>query len=195
MAAIKFRGSNAVTNFSHSRYDLEAIANCDLPIGTSSAKRMKKEASNSQLSGYNVEASFNSTALTVSTANAVSNFEHSGYNSEAIPNNDVPIGALAKWMKDVLQANATHQLMLGNSTSSILEHPNNDPSTPLRNHFQIQSSTAPDPSVSLAYYGLGDEESPDLCSQNFYWPLAQQSSQIHCGQIAQGGSEVLQLTF
>ncbi|XP_074555974.1 floral homeotic protein APETALA 2-like [Curcuma longa] len=40
VAAIKFRGTNAVTNFELSRYDVEAIANTDLPIGAT-AKRTK----------------------------------------------------------------------------------------------------------------------------------------------------------
>ncbi|KAG0496534.1 hypothetical protein HPP92_001225 [Vanilla planifolia] len=41
VAAIKFRGSNAVTNFEFSQYNLKAIANSELPIGAA-AKRMKK---------------------------------------------------------------------------------------------------------------------------------------------------------
>ncbi|XP_044491561.1 AP2-like ethylene-responsive transcription factor AIL6 isoform X2 [Mangifera indica] len=40
IAAIKFRGANAVTNFEMSRYDVDAIAQSTLPIGSSS-KRMK----------------------------------------------------------------------------------------------------------------------------------------------------------
>ncbi|XP_042456465.1 AP2-like ethylene-responsive transcription factor AIL7 [Zingiber officinale] len=40
VAAIKFRGTNAVTNFELSRYDVEAIANTDLPIGATT-KRAK----------------------------------------------------------------------------------------------------------------------------------------------------------
>ncbi|KAI3451252.1 hypothetical protein Pfo_007917 [Paulownia fortunei] len=40
IAAIKFRGVNAVTNFEMSRYDVEAIANSPLPIG-GTAKRLK----------------------------------------------------------------------------------------------------------------------------------------------------------
>ncbi|GLT48926.1 hypothetical protein SLA2020_225140 [Shorea laevis] len=40
IAAIKFRGINAVTNFEMSRYDVEAIANSTLPIG-GAAKRLK----------------------------------------------------------------------------------------------------------------------------------------------------------
>ncbi|MBA0735058.1 hypothetical protein Gogos_018939 [Gossypium gossypioides] len=40
IAAIKFRGINAVTNFEMSRYDVEAIAKSSLPIG-GAAKRLK----------------------------------------------------------------------------------------------------------------------------------------------------------
>ena len=40
IAAIKFRGINAVTNFEMNRYDIDAIAKSPLPIG-GSAKRMK----------------------------------------------------------------------------------------------------------------------------------------------------------
>ncbi|KAL8472241.1 hypothetical protein ACS0TY_029452 [Phlomoides rotata] len=40
IAAIKFRGVNAVTNFEMSRYDIETIANSPLPIG-GTAKRLK----------------------------------------------------------------------------------------------------------------------------------------------------------
>ncbi|XP_071703476.1 AP2-like ethylene-responsive transcription factor AIL6 [Rutidosis leptorrhynchoides] len=40
IAAIKFRGINAVTNFEMKRYDVEAISNSSLPIG-GSAKRLK----------------------------------------------------------------------------------------------------------------------------------------------------------
>ncbi|XP_068654986.1 AP2-like ethylene-responsive transcription factor AIL6 isoform X1 [Aristolochia californica] len=42
IAAIKFRGVNAVTNFEMGRYDLEAIAASVLPIG-SAAKRLKHQ--------------------------------------------------------------------------------------------------------------------------------------------------------
>ncbi|PKI62551.1 hypothetical protein CRG98_017072 [Punica granatum] len=40
IAAIKFRGVNAVTNFEMNRYDVEAISNSTLPIG-GAAKRLK----------------------------------------------------------------------------------------------------------------------------------------------------------
>ncbi|KAF7098370.1 hypothetical protein CFC21_100117 [Triticum aestivum] len=42
IAAIKFRGLNAVTNFDMSRYDVESILNSDLPIGAGAAARASK---------------------------------------------------------------------------------------------------------------------------------------------------------
>ncbi|KAK1410542.1 hypothetical protein QVD17_37079 [Tagetes erecta] len=47
IAAIKFRGVNAVTNFEMSRYDVEAISSSSLPVG-GSAKRMKVSTSESE---------------------------------------------------------------------------------------------------------------------------------------------------
>ncbi|KAJ0464200.1 putative transcription factor AP2-EREBP family [Helianthus annuus] len=44
IAAIKFRGLNAVTNFEMNRYDVEAISSSSLPVG-GSAKRMKVASS------------------------------------------------------------------------------------------------------------------------------------------------------
>ncbi|RLM55993.1 AP2-like ethylene-responsive transcription factor AIL5 [Panicum miliaceum] len=42
IAAIKFRGLNAVTNFDMSRYDVESILNSDLPVGGGAAGRASK---------------------------------------------------------------------------------------------------------------------------------------------------------
>jgi AP2-like factor, ANT lineage len=42
IAAIKFRGLNAVTNFDMSRYDVESILNSDLPVGGSATGRASK---------------------------------------------------------------------------------------------------------------------------------------------------------
>ncbi|WOL13859.1 hypothetical protein Cni_G22639 [Canna indica] len=44
IAAIKFRGLNAVTNFDMSRYDVESIINSDLPVGGLSGCRQSKTA-------------------------------------------------------------------------------------------------------------------------------------------------------
>ncbi|URE34681.1 AP2 [Musa troglodytarum] len=45
IAAIKFRGLNAVTNFDMSRYDINSIANNDLPIGGLSGRPSKASES------------------------------------------------------------------------------------------------------------------------------------------------------
>lgn len=42
IAAIKFRGLNAVTNFDMSRYDVESILSSDLPVGGGAATRASK---------------------------------------------------------------------------------------------------------------------------------------------------------
>jgi AP2-like factor (ANT lineage) len=42
IAAIKFRGLNAVTNFDMSRYDVESILSSDLPVGGGAAARAAK---------------------------------------------------------------------------------------------------------------------------------------------------------
>lgn len=42
IAAIKFRGINAVTNFEMNRYDVEAIMNSSFPVGGSAVKRHKQ---------------------------------------------------------------------------------------------------------------------------------------------------------
>ncbi|KAK3134261.1 hypothetical protein QOZ80_6AG0546970 [Eleusine coracana subsp. coracana] len=47
IAAIKFRGLNAVTNFDMSRYDVESILNSDLPVGGGAAGRASKFPSDS----------------------------------------------------------------------------------------------------------------------------------------------------
>ncbi|XP_058113741.1 AP2-like ethylene-responsive transcription factor AIL5 isoform X2 [Magnolia sinica] len=47
IAAIKFRGLNAVTNFDMSRYDVKSIANSNLPIGGTANKNKASESSSS----------------------------------------------------------------------------------------------------------------------------------------------------
>ncbi|KAI4328125.1 hypothetical protein L6164_020507 [Bauhinia variegata] len=52
IAAIKFRGANAVTNFEMSRYDVDAIINSSLPIG-GAAKRLKLSLESEQKTPVN----------------------------------------------------------------------------------------------------------------------------------------------
>ncbi|OMO56291.1 hypothetical protein CCACVL1_26653 [Corchorus capsularis] len=54
IAAIKFRGVNAVTNFEMNRYDVEAIAKSSLPIG-GAAKRLKLSLESEQKPAVNHE--------------------------------------------------------------------------------------------------------------------------------------------
>ncbi|XP_059307395.1 AP2-like ethylene-responsive transcription factor AIL6 [Lycium ferocissimum] len=68
IAAIKFRGMNAVTNFEMNRYDVEAIMKSALPVG-GTAKRLKlsleseqKSSSNNQLTQCNSSSSNNSSS-------------------------------------------------------------------------------------------------------------------------------------
>ena len=46
IAAIKFRGVNAVTNFDMSRYDVNSIATSNLPVGGTTTKSKNKTSSN-----------------------------------------------------------------------------------------------------------------------------------------------------
>ncbi|XP_022740265.1 AP2-like ethylene-responsive transcription factor AIL6 [Durio zibethinus] len=66
IAAIKFRGVNAVTNFEMNRYDVEAIAKSSLPIG-GAAKRLKLSLETEQKPIVNHEqqphSSFNSNSI------------------------------------------------------------------------------------------------------------------------------------
>ncbi|KAJ0985078.1 hypothetical protein J5N97_003434 [Dioscorea zingiberensis] len=50
IAAIKFRGLNAVTNFDMSRYDIKSIINSNLPIGGMTGKALKSSESSSSSS-------------------------------------------------------------------------------------------------------------------------------------------------
>lgn len=52
IAAIKFRGANAVTNFEMNRYDVEAISKSSLPIG-GAAKRLKLSLESEQKPSLN----------------------------------------------------------------------------------------------------------------------------------------------
>ncbi|CAE6094491.1 unnamed protein product [Arabidopsis arenosa] len=57
IAAIKFRGINAVTNFEMNRYDVEAVMKSSLPVGGAAAKRHKLslESPSSSSSDHNLQ--------------------------------------------------------------------------------------------------------------------------------------------
>lgn len=206
MAAIKFRGSNAVTNFALSRYNVDAIANSELPIGVPSAKRMKKaiQAGKSELATVEyITNTEQAVGASTEEKRAVENYTTelvnttprtryiSTYNSVPATNGELSVGALAKWIKNIYEPNS-YQLTLTSSNSSA--HSTAEPSASLHNLSQFQSSAA-EASVLPAYYCMG-EACSDFCGQNLYWPLenSQHGSQLNCSQVAQG-SEALQLTF
>ncbi|XP_050215524.1 AP2-like ethylene-responsive transcription factor AIL5 [Mercurialis annua] len=57
IAAIKFRGLNAVTNFDMSRYDVKSIATSNLPIGGISGNKMSKNSSDSASDSKSIDGS------------------------------------------------------------------------------------------------------------------------------------------
>ncbi|XP_068652206.1 AP2-like ethylene-responsive transcription factor AIL5 [Aristolochia californica] len=56
IAAIKFRGLNAVTNFDMSRYDVKSIANSNLPVGGINNKAKASESSSSSSDSKMIES-------------------------------------------------------------------------------------------------------------------------------------------
>ncbi|XVF47692.1 hypothetical protein PTKIN_Ptkin03bG0131200 [Pterospermum kingtungense] len=74
IAAIKFRGPNAVTNFDMSRYDLKSIANSNLPIGglSNKSKNCSDAASDSKSTDDDRDHSSASSAVTFAAQPATS---------------------------------------------------------------------------------------------------------------------------
>lgn len=123
VAAIKFRGAEAVTNFERSRYNLEFIANNELPIGMAGAKRLKDalQANNPELIAIgNSDALFsvsamwpkleahgnNSPQLTVASANSMCNHDVGRYDVKGLTSSDkIPLGALVQFLTDSFQPN------------------------------------------------------------------------------------------
>lgn len=69
IAAIKFRGLNAVTNFDMSRYDVKSIANSNLPIGGMSGK--SKNSSESASDSKSVDGGSRSDDRDLSSASSI----------------------------------------------------------------------------------------------------------------------------
>lgn len=74
IAAIKFRGLNAVTNFDMSRYDIKSIANSNLPIGGISNK--SKNSSDSASDTKSLDAGSRSDDRDLSSASSVAFASH-----------------------------------------------------------------------------------------------------------------------
>ncbi|XP_077222473.1 AP2-like ethylene-responsive transcription factor AIL5 isoform X2 [Tasmannia lanceolata] len=68
IAAIKFRGLNAVTNFDMSRYDVKSIANTNLPIGgiTSKTKASESSSESKSMETMQTDDSFTSQSTALS---------------------------------------------------------------------------------------------------------------------------------
>ncbi|KAK4430511.1 AP2-like ethylene-responsive transcription factor AIL6 [Sesamum alatum] len=108
IAAIKFRGVNAVTNFEMSRYDVEAIAKSPLPIG-GTAKRLK-------LSLEAEEKLPLSTALqTPCSSNSSSSISFSAIQ----PVSTIPCGVPYDTTAPFYHHNLFHHLNSGNLATSI----------------------------------------------------------------------------
>lgn len=56
IAAIKFRGTNAVTNFEMNRYDVEAVMKCSFPVGAAAKRhKLSLESPPSSSSDHNLQ--------------------------------------------------------------------------------------------------------------------------------------------
>ncbi|XP_009615437.1 AP2-like ethylene-responsive transcription factor AIL6 [Nicotiana tomentosiformis] len=110
IAAIKFRGVNAVTNFEMNRYDVEAIMKSSLPVG-GTAKRLKLslEAEQKSLSSNNQQQ----------TAQSSSSNNSSNINFGAIPPiSAIPCGLPFDTTAPFYHHNFFHHLQSGNAGAS-----------------------------------------------------------------------------
>ncbi|PKU78941.1 AP2-like ethylene-responsive transcription factor BBM2 [Dendrobium catenatum] len=150
-----FRG--VTRHHQHGRWQARigrVTGNKDLYLGTFATEEEAAEA-------YDVAA------IKFRGSNAVTNFEFSRYNLEAIANSELPIGAAAKRMKQKLQAcNKTHLTIRSSAASLPFSSSQEGPSAILENVLQLQcSSNQPAP---LHYYGFVGREYSDLCDQNLH---------------------------
>ncbi|XP_050381551.1 AP2-like ethylene-responsive transcription factor AIL6 [Argentina anserina] len=126
IAAIKFRGINAVTNFEMNRYDVEAISKSSLPVG-GSAKRLKisLESEEQKPSVTNLDhQQQNSQCSSGSNSNTI-NFAH----SMSQPIQTIPCGipydhAAALYHHNLIQQFQSYNYYGTTSDSSAGSHPN-----------------------------------------------------------------------
>ncbi|KAL1833556.1 hypothetical protein ACET3Z_003207 [Daucus carota] len=106
IAAIKFRGVNAVTNFEMNRYDVEAISKSSLPVGGTS-KRLKLSLDAEQ------KSSFSSSQQQQSSSNSENSISFAAIQ----PASAIPYGLSFDSATPMYHQNLFHQLYSGASTS------------------------------------------------------------------------------
>ncbi|OIW19421.1 hypothetical protein TanjilG_09441 [Lupinus angustifolius] len=131
IAAIKFRGLNAVTNFDMSRYDVKNIANSTLPIGGLSSKN--KNSSNSvsdQSKSHSDERDPSNSASSVSFASQQHQLQSNSTLTFAIP---------------IKQDHSDYWSVLGyhNNTTSVTTTPTSFASSNNGTPFNMDFSAAP----------------------------------------------------
>ncbi|KAL9671527.1 hypothetical protein QQ045_009096 [Rhodiola kirilowii] len=110
VAAIKFRGMNAVTNFEMSRYDVDAIINNTLPVG-GAAKRLKSTLESEQRALVSVPAS--QSHIHNNNKNGTTNISF----SLTQPMSTIPCGIPFGEIPSLYQQNLYHQLESNNATA------------------------------------------------------------------------------
>ncbi|EYU39735.1 hypothetical protein MIMGU_mgv1a027130mg [Erythranthe guttata] len=167
IAAIKFRGLNAVTNFEINRYDVKSILeSTTLPIG-GAAKRLK-DAENAEIALQIQRAEEANSALTISNhiynmnniSNGVYGGNNNGFQSQSQPLIGMyPYGSNQRlWCKQEQHDSGFHdihnqqQLQLGNYTQNFLQ-----PSSVLHNLMSMDSNSSVEQSSdsNAGVYGNG----------------------------------------
>ncbi|KAL9689797.1 hypothetical protein QQ045_010187 [Rhodiola kirilowii] len=114
IAAIKFRGINAVTNFEMNRYDVEAITNSTLPVG-GGARRLKSTLESEQRALVSVALS---EPRLQNTTNNISF-------SLTRPMSTVPCGIPFDAVSSLYQQNIYHQLQANHAAAQAISESQN----------------------------------------------------------------------